>query len=180
MGEIFMRIVALIVIYIFANSAWQGIQDYQAAEQPLPELAKTEVLTWRLDTHQGSSDHKSYFLDSGRYTLKICEDAPGYSDCSFFMNKPVQGFCPAAAKRVSDAAASGVVSCSQSLGHRLASEPLIVAYNGEEVVSVTRANGEPVLAKSEWAEARRGYLQRKALWKIGYSVIIALMALCSL
>lgn len=163
------------MLYIFGSMAYQGFQEYTAAGEPLPALAKTAPAAWKLIESQDGSNYKHYSLFDGKHTFKICEDTRGYIECSRFISKRVPGYCPVSAS----GSTKNKATCDQFLGRRLESEPLIVAYNDNDLVSVSRANGEPVLAPSEWADARKDSLQRKALWKIGTGVLIALLALCS-
>jgi len=175
MGVILFRIVAVLMIYIFGSMAYTGLQEYQAASDPLPALAKTEPSMWKLLEEKQGTDYKHYALYNGKQTFKICEDTRGYIECSRFMSKRVQGVCPASAR----GAARDTAPCHQFLGRRLEAEPLVVAYNDNDLVAVSRPNGEPVLTPAEWTEARRDSLERIALWKMGIGVLFALLALCA-
>jgi hypothetical protein len=175
MGVILLRIVAVLMIYLFGSMAYTGLQEYQAASDPLPALAKTEPSMWNLLEEKQGTDYKHYALYNGKQTFKICEDTRGYIECSRFMSKRVQGVCPSAAK----SATRDKASCDQFLGRRLEAEPLVVAYNGNDLVAVSRPNGEQVLSPSEWAEARKDSLERKALWQMGTGILFALLALCA-
>lgn len=169
----------MLLIGLFASGLIDGIVEHHDAGKPLAATAKSEPSTWKLVRSKEGTSYWRYYLDNGKQTLKICEDTNGYIECSRFMSQRVQGVCPTqpTAQGAPAPQSTGTTLCYQLLGHRLEAEPLVVSYAGKELVSVAKPDGEAILKPSEWAEARKGYLQRDAKWKIGMSAIFLLLVL---
>lgn len=179
MAKILALLIKLFFVYLFGSGLIDSIEVHYDAGKPLVASAKSEPSMWKLVRDKEGTSHWRYRLENGKQSLQICEDTNGYIECSRFMSQRVQSVCPAqsGAQGALDAKAGGTPLCYQLLGHRLEAEPLVVSYAGKELVSVAKPNGEPVLKPSEWAEARKGYLQREAKWGIGFNAILLVLVL---
>jgi len=178
-GRLIHILLVILAIIIFGSSAWNAAGTYFKAETPLSVAGKTEPLSWHLVQTKSRGGYKRYSLQSGKYDLKVCEDTSGYIECSRFLSKRVPGHCPAPSA-TTVGAEPATIPCQQSLGRRFESEPLVVGYNGKDLVSVSKPNGEPILSPAEGAAMYKSYVQREAMLNFGFSLLVCIFAVIGL
>lgn len=179
-GRLIHILLVILVIFIFGSSAWDAASTYFKAETPLSVASKTEPLSWNLVQTKSRGGHKRYSLQSGKYDLKVCEDTSGYIECSRFLSKRVPGLCPAPSAAAAGGEPAATIPCQQSLGRRFESEPLVVGYNGKDLVSVSTPGGAPILSPAEGAAMYKSYVQREAMLSFGFSLLVCIFAVIGL